>query len=106
MVWVSYTKLNEAGKSYLAYPNYSICYLLGVMQAITSQYDARCKQVYEGHIQIVHIFLINFHIKYFVFRLTNQKLLILQDSIIFCQFLKNREIGETFLTKGNASLGG
>jgi hypothetical protein len=52
-------KINWSGQSYLAYPNYSICYLLGIMQTITSQYDARCKQLYGWHINIIHIFLIS-----------------------------------------------
>jgi hypothetical protein len=65
-----YTQLNEVGKPYLAYPNYSICYLLGVVQTNTARHDATCKQAYEWHIQILHIFLINFYIKYFLFRVT------------------------------------
>jgi hypothetical protein len=35
------------------------------MQPITLRHDARCKQGYECHIQILHNFLIKFHIKYF-----------------------------------------
>jgi hypothetical protein len=60
--WVSYTKLNEVGKSYLAYPNYSICLLIRCNETIMSRHDVRCKQVYKWHIQIVHIFLIKIHI--------------------------------------------
>jgi hypothetical protein len=41
---VSYTKLNEVGKPYLVNPNYFICYLLGVMQTITSLHDVKCKK--------------------------------------------------------------
>jgi hypothetical protein len=40
------------------------------MQITTSLYDTRSKQVYGWHIQILYIFLIYFHIKYFLFWVT------------------------------------
>jgi hypothetical protein len=67
-------KIKWSGEPYLAYPNYSICCLLSDMQTTMWLHDARCKQLYEWHIQILCIFLINFHIKYFVFRVTNWKI--------------------------------
>jgi hypothetical protein len=48
------------------------------MQTTTSLHDARCKQRYECHIRILQIFLINFHIKYILFRDTVWKIRILQ----------------------------
>jgi hypothetical protein len=78
--------------------------LLGDVQTITSWQDARCKQAYEWHIQILHIFLIQKHIKHFLFRVTNQKIWILQDWNKFCHFSEKTEIEPgTFLTQRWAS---
>jgi hypothetical protein len=60
-------KIKWSGKPYLVIPNYPICCLLDEMQIITSLHDARCKQIYEWHIQILYIFLNNFHIKHILF---------------------------------------
>jgi hypothetical protein len=68
--WVSYTILNEVGKPYLVNLNYSKCYSLDEIQITTSLHDARCNQLKGWHNQVLCIFLINFHIKYFVFRVT------------------------------------
>jgi hypothetical protein len=56
------------------------------MQITTSLYDARWKQVYEWHIQILHIFLNNFHIKYVSFRVTDWKIWIKQNLHICSNF--------------------
>jgi hypothetical protein len=72
--WVSYTILNKVGKPYLVIPKLLHMLLLGYMQTTTRRYDVRCKQAYEWHIQILHIFLINFHIKYFLFWVTVRKI--------------------------------
>jgi hypothetical protein len=61
------------------------------MQTTITRHDARCKQRYECHIQILHIFLINFHIKYFLFRVTVWKIWILQDLDTCSNFQQNRE---------------
>jgi hypothetical protein len=53
--------------------------LLCEMQTITERHGARCKQVYEYYIQILHIFLIQKHIEYFLFRVMDQKIWIYQD---------------------------
>jgi hypothetical protein len=46
-------------------------YLLGVMQTTTSCHDARCKQIYRCHIQILQIFLIKIHMENILFWVTN-----------------------------------
>jgi hypothetical protein len=88
---MSYTKLNEVEKPYLVDPNYSTCYLLGEMQTITSQHDARCKQTYGCHIQILHIFLINFYIKHLLFQITVWEIWIKQDWHICRNFRKQKK---------------
>jgi hypothetical protein len=59
----------------------------------------------EWHINVQHIFLINFYIEHFLFRVTVWEILILQVLNIFSNLQKNRKEAETFLTQVEASLG-
>jgi hypothetical protein len=69
------------------------------MQPITSRHDERYKQLNGCHIQVLHIFLIKFHIENILFRVTVWKIWILQDWNKFCHFSENRNRTETFLTE-------
>jgi hypothetical protein len=63
-------KIKWSGETIIGNSQLLHMFLLDDMQTTTSRHDARCKQGYGWHIQILCIFLINFHIKYFLFRVT------------------------------------
>jgi hypothetical protein len=73
------------------------------MQTTTWLHDARCKQVYGWHINILCIFLINFYIKYFVFWVTVWKIWFMQDLHISCHFHINRIRAGNFSHRGTLS---
>jgi hypothetical protein len=72
--WVHYTKIKWSGENIISISKYSICYLLCEMKTITAWHDARCKQIYGWHDQILCIFLIEIYIKYFLFWVTVSKI--------------------------------
>jgi hypothetical protein len=80
----------KRGKHYKHFP-YTPYVVLGDMQTTTSRHDARCKQAYGCHIQTPHIFLMDFHIKYFLFRVTVEKIRKIQDLHICRNFRKQRK---------------
>ena len=61
-IWVSYAKLNGIGTLVKLIPSHSIFNYLGDIQNPTNVQPTRCKHVNEWHINILHIFLYNFHI--------------------------------------------
>jgi hypothetical protein len=84
-------KIKWSGENIISISHILHMLLVGVIQITTSLHDARCKQVYRCHIQILCIFLINFHIKYFLFRVMDQKIWIYQDLHICRNFRKQRK---------------
>jgi hypothetical protein len=60
-------KIKWSGETIFGNPQLLHMLLISEMQTTKTRHDARCKHVYEWHDYILYIFLIKFHIKYFLF---------------------------------------
>jgi hypothetical protein len=90
MARMSYFKIKQSGVNHRWNSEILRCYVRWTCITINARHDVRCKQLNGWHINIQHIFLINFHIKYFAFWQTVWEIWILQDSNIFWNFQKTK----------------